>query len=486
MDGKCPVERLPVAFPDFDIDEIRTNGDIVVVQAHSTARSGICPYCGQATTRVHSYYQRSPRDLAWSGHKVRWLLRVHRFRCSNEACQHHTFAERLPQVVPVHGQRTMRLTTTLQALAFELSAEAGARVSRHFNMAVSGDTLRRIVRQTELAPIGPVRVVGVDDWAFKKGDRYGTLVVDLEQHQPLDLLPDRTATTLATWLKARPSIAVVSRDRSGEYTAGITQGAPQAIQVADRGHLLRNLGDAVQRVLARHPKALWAAAQQATVQPSVAAPAPPEPEQLPTPNTPDPPQPTARQLRFTEVKTLAAQGNSTRAIAHQLHLHRSTVARYRQLEALPQRTTPQNRSSVAPYLADLHRRWVDAGHNAQQVWRELCAQGYTGSYMSVYRAVRHFPDYPQPQWSPTTSQPTTPTLSARQAMWLLVDEPDHLTDEQLRQRQALCEQCPEAALVLEWSNGQVEGQVNRLKVIKRVMYGRAKFDLLRLRVLHPP
>ncbi len=162
-------------------------------------------------------------------------------------------------------QRTVRLTAVLHDLTFEVSAEAGARVTGQMKMAVSGDTLLRIVRHTAVAPVGPVRVVGVDDWAFKKGDRYGTLIVDLEEHQPIDLLQDRTAATLATWLKAQPSIEVVSRDRSGEYAAGITQGAPQAVQVADRWHLLRNLSDAVQRVLARHPKALRAAARKAGV-----------------------------------------------------------------------------------------------------------------------------------------------------------------------------------------------------------------------------
>jgi transposase len=380
-------------------------------------------------------------------------------------------------------------------------------------------------------------VIGLDDWALARGRQYGTLVVDLETHRPIDLFPDRTAESVAAWLKAHPGASTVSRDRSKEYKAGISQGAPQAIQVADRWHLLKNLGEAIQRVLGRQPKALRAAAHttqdqaQATTTPAEVS------TTLSAPTLQPSSEPSYRQQVFGDVKARIAQGESNRTIARQLHLHRQTVARYRQLEALPPRTAPQNCSSVAAFLPDLHRRWTEAGQNTKQIWRDLQTQGYRGSYMSVYRAVRHFSDY-----VPSASvaiQPSSPALSPRQAMWLLVREPSQLTPEQVFQCQALCTQCAEAAtiyplaqrfvnlvkqrqvdeldpwlkdarasdlstfrhlaadlqqdyaavkaaLTLDASNGQLEGQISRLKYLKRQMYGRAKFDLLRLRVLHPP
>jgi len=532
---------IPLAIPGFAIDQVDEHECQLIIHAHSIATQAVCPSCNHSSIHVHSHYTRTPRDLPCSGRQVRLVLSVRRFRCLNAQCKRQTFAERIRQVAPVHGQRTNRLTATLQAIAFELSAEAGARVTQHLNMAVSGDTLLRVLRQTVLPPILSVRVLGVDDWAIKKGHQYGTILVDLEQHRPIDLLPDRTAETLAAWLKARSGLEIVCRDRSGEYRAGITQGAPQAVQVADRWHLLRNLGDALQRMLGRHPKALRTAARTAheQLQGHMTATADgPESTPLPTLEPREPEAPTYRQARFAEVKALAAHGYSRRVIARQLHMHRETVARYFQLDELPKRATPpQSVSSVTPYLPYIKQRWAEGCHNGKQLWREICAQGYAGSYMSVRRALKKFrsDDGRRQKLLP----PPPPRLSPRQARWLLVQPWEALTNEGQAQLAALGECCPaaatayplaqrfvqmvthrqaqalsswlvdarasgvpqlrnfakgllrdydavQAALSLPWSNGQTEGQVTRLKCIKRQLYGRANFDLLRLRVLRPP
>jgi transposase len=193
-----PENTLPFDLPGFSVDHVEEYNQVLIVRAYSIALSGACPDCGHLSTSVHSYYHRSPRDLPCNGRTLRLVLQVHRFRCRNPSCHRQTFAERLQHLVPVNGQRSYRLTILLRALVLELNAEAGARVTQHLRMAISGDTLLRIIRHTPVPTCPSPRVVGIDDWAFKKGDRYGTILVDLERHQVLDLLPDRDATSVST------------------------------------------------------------------------------------------------------------------------------------------------------------------------------------------------------------------------------------------------------------------------------------------------
>jgi transposase len=200
---------------------------------------------------MHSYYRREPRDVPISDQAVQLHLHVRRFRCLVPPCPQRTFAERLPEVVPVAARRTRRLTSALQTLAFATGGEAGARLSHRLHMPVSPDTLLRIMRRAPCPVIPTPRVLGVDDFALRKGCRYGTLLVDLERRRRIDLLPDRTPSTLRDWLVPRPAIEVIARDRSTEYARGATEGAPQARQVADRWHLLHNLREALERMLYR-------------------------------------------------------------------------------------------------------------------------------------------------------------------------------------------------------------------------------------------
>lgn len=550
-----PKNTLPFDLPGFAVEQVDQNDEMLVIRAHSISAYGICPDCGYTSRRVHSHYTRSPRDLPSSGRKVRLVLQVRRLRCRNERCPRQTFAERLPQLVPVHGQRTNRLTTVLRALVFELSAEAGARVTQHLRMAVSGDTLLRVVRQTAEQPMASPRVLGVDDWAFKKGKRYGTILVDLERHQPIDLLPNRDAETLAAWFRNHPGIKVISRDRAGAYAEGARLGAPQAVQVADRWHLLKNLGDTLANIYDCHQSLLRQVRVKSNRPATVA-----EPEQVsPQPNKKPPrsrkrplnAQQQAREQRraywlgkFEEVHTLRDQGLSKRAIARQTGLNIHTVRKYCRLPELPKKTSPKpGPRLIDPYQAYLRERLQVDNPSSRQLWREIQAQGFLGGHSTVYSYVAQLrqeldlPPRKRKQAVPVATR--AKPLTARTLVALVLCPPDTLSEDKqqliaracqlhpqiqratqlardfaamLRQRdaeqldswlqEATASEIPgligfvsglrrdyaavRAAFCLPWSNGQVEGQVNRLKCLKRQMYGRANFDLLRLRVLHPP
>jgi transposase len=539
---------IPFALPGFKIDQVDERSDTLVIHAHSLARAAICPCCGQSSTRVHGHYTRSPRDLPCNGRRVRLVLGVRRFRCSNDRCQRQTFVERVPRLVPVHGQRTMRLTTVLRAIAFEVSAEAGSRITEYLHMPISADTLMRVLRHTVPEPVPTPRVLGVDDWAIRRGHTYGTVLVDLETQQVVDLLPDRESETLAAWLKDHPGVDIISRDRAGAYAEGATEGAPQAQQVADRWHLLKNLGEALLKVLEGHTRAL----KQLSVtdpQPEF----PPHSSSIPVPLLTTSPKTEGQQqrrarryARYEEARQLHRQGMSLKAIAAQTGLDRKTVRKYITAGTFPERQPRVRFSILEPYKAYLIQRWQQGGCNVRQLFRGIQQQGYPGGlgvvsqFMAELRRQNGLPPYTrmfaangQPLHLPPN--PLTP----RQATWLVLSRLDTLQAEELRLidrmravhsdvelaidlaqsfvtlvRQHLEESfdpwlerantsslpsfrsfaagirrdyaAVRAALSLPWSNGQVEGQVNRLKVIKRDMYGRAKFDLLRLRVLHPP
>lgn len=239
-----------LAIPGTSIDEIIECDTTMVVKCHTTANSADCPTCGQPSTRVHSYCKRHVLDLPSGEHVVKFELQVRHFRCANPNCSRQTFAERLPPQVAVRARRTERLTRRLCVIGLQLGGEAGQRLCKQLFTPISSDTLLRVLRQEQ--PVVPTpRALGVDDWAWRRGHRYGTLLVDLQTHRPVDLLADRTAETLAAWLQQHSGIRIATRDRSGEYARGIQIGAPCAKQVADRWHLMHNLHDALERLLQR-------------------------------------------------------------------------------------------------------------------------------------------------------------------------------------------------------------------------------------------
>lgn len=599
---------MDVLLPDTSqlcLDRIEIKENVIVLLVSSTSPVGLCPLCGALSDQVHSHYQRQPTDLPLAGYAVRMDISVRKFFCNNNDCERVIFCERIPSLIATYARYTNRLAGQQQQVAFALGGEAGSRMLTNMGMAVSPDTLLRFIRKAPELEITTPRVLGVDDWAKRKGQSYGTILVDLEKHRTIDLLPERSAESLATWLRTHPGVEVISRDRGTEYIKGATDGAPDAIQVADRWHLLSNLKDALKRVLEGKRATLKAAAESEMTElegsanctesgvPSIntdnnrdIAPAKPS-DKLNSPNPEDaitpvltsgdsvqkehtdlPQQLTKveqekqarherRQERYEEVQQLHRQGLSIRRIAHSLKLSRITVRKYIEVETCPMYPEGVPRGSkLTPYIDYIQQRLESGCYNASQIWRELCQLGYDGSRGLVARLVANERvNLPLPQTEQTeeshqlldnSTQGSKPgskreavPLSSNRAAWLLIGPEGNLT---LEDRQALervkqsdddvaeayslgqrfvsmiRERQPDAlipcledalksgtgalkgfangiqqdmaavmnALSLPWSQGQVEGQVNRLKLIKRQMYGRANFDLLRKRVITYP
>ena len=256
-----PLSVLPT-FAGVTIDTAEITEQQITPHAHTTAPQVRCPTCTQAAYRVHSAYVRTLADLPWSGLPVRLVLRVRRFRCATATCPRRTFAEQVPQLTQPHAQRTSRLNGLLQIVGVAVGGEPGHRICGHLSTPTSADTLLRRVRQLPPPAVPTPRVLGVDDWAKRKGRTYGTLLVGLEQRRRVDLLPDATPAQFAAWLHAHPGVEVIARDRGPAYVEGATNGAPHAIQIADRWHLTCNLGEAVHAVLHRHTAALHTAARR--------------------------------------------------------------------------------------------------------------------------------------------------------------------------------------------------------------------------------
>jgi len=550
----------------------------LTVHLATTAPAAACPLCGYDTHRVHSRYTRRLEDLPCLGRCVRLQFAVRRFICPLLDCPRRIFVERLPGFAAPWARTTDRLGQAQADIGSSLGGEAGSRLATRLAMTTSPDTLPRRVKRLKNASAPSPRIVGIDDWAWRKGQSYGTIVVDLERSDVIDLLPDRDAETVAAWLKAHPGVEMVSRDRSAAYAQAATEGASQAEQVADRWHLLKNLREAVERVLERHTAAVDAAlkasetptepAQVAAVpEPGAATSTPaapaqvaaaPEPGAATSPVESSPPRPPSQGLpesprlpaepskrqkridRFEQVHELHRRGHSARRIARELGMSRRTVFRYLRRETCPAWGLGGSRRS----RLDGYREWIDARiaegfTNVAELHRQLTERGFKGSYGSVYEFVtkrlgaagkqRDRLNAAQP---PVPARPSARQLSfewvrraenrkpAEQARltairaqsdelaaaldladgfadlirkrsgatlgeWLTRGEASSDPDlrrfaEGIRRDEAAVQ----AAVTERWSNGPVEGHVNRLKTIKRQMYGRAGFVLLRARVLN--
>jgi transposase len=536
----------------------------------SRAQTVRCPLCQRRSTRIHSWYRRTLVDLPWGGFPVVLHVGVRRFVCATPTCPRRIFAERFPTLVAPHARQTAPARLACQQVGLALGGQAGTRLAALLGLPTSRASVLRRVLEAPLAAVECPRVLGIDDWSWRRGHRYGTLLCDLERRRLVDLLADRSAETVAAWLKAHPGVEIISRDRGGLYAEGARRGAPAAMQVADRWHLLDNLVDALERLLL-HKKATLQEAATSLCPNAGNIGAPPDPDAVPTPRSPvemysgrrKHPQPRRWRQRaeieslrrhashvacYEQVHALAAVQADKADIARMVGVSRRTVYRYLAMSAPPERRQPRRRGAVLdPYRSYLLQRWAQGCHNAHRLWREIHAQGFAYSVTNVARFAAQIRrgEIPCPAVAPPGSNAlalpaSAPLLathwSPQRVAGLYVSRPADLTETQqtylravvqadttlavayslaqafatmLRSRQgerldhwiAAAQACGiaelrrfasglladrdavQAGLTLCWSQGQVEGHVHRLKLVKRSMYGRAGFTLLRQRVL---
>ena len=563
----------------------KTESDLVV-SVISTSPTSRCSLCSWPSSAVHSSYHRSVRDVPCGGQSVRLALTVRKFFCRNAGCQRKIFTERLPTFVEPWAQMTVRLCAEIQAIGLSTSGSLGARLAARLGISSSWMTVLRRIMDLPTPAAGSVVALGIDDFSFRRGRKFGTILVNLDQHQVIDLLDERSSKTAADWMRTHPEIDYVSRDRGKDYTQGASEGAPQATQISDRFHLMKNLVEAIEPEVARCYKHL----RQAQLP-------------LPTPSLPKADEwrqaPDAdgerkrlarladKQERFEQVKAFLSHGLSPKEIAQRLAMPVRTVYRWQEREACPahqsqrkpqtdkqeryaqakalrlhglsqkeiagrlaigvrtvqrgpgRETSPasqprrKRRSIFDPYAPYVLSRWQQGERSVWLLWQEIQEQGFKGSLQTVYRFVKALR-----QESVSLPAPSVlDRVSIQKAVWLIARPYEKLKANERTDLAELCQASQElaalhtlvqsfglmvrkreghrlgdwmqqvakssfrdvqrfaqglqrdkeevlAALTFVYSNGQVEGQINKLKLIKRQGYGRAGFLLLRQRVLH--
>lgn len=501
---------------------MRAGGRSLWLDADVLAGEAQCPGCGGRSVRVHSRYWRILADSAIGGQQTLVKVRVRRFFCDDTGCSRRTFAEQVPGVTTPYARRTPLLRGVQEKIALALGGRPGARMTRLLAAEVSRTTLLRLVRALPVPVAGTVTVLGVDDFAFRKGRDYGSILVDMRTGRPVDLLPDRLADTFAGWLREHPGAEVICRDRASGYAEGGRAGAPDAIQVADRFHLLQNLTKAVDRVVRAHRTCLKDRPEsEAVAQPR------------PSADVPEGRRVEVTRQRHAEIHALHVKGIGNTAISRALNLDHKTVLRYLRAATADELLTevvPRTRD-LDRYVAFLAERWEQGCTNAAWLTAELRERGYRGSERTVRRQLHTWRDgsvkptavkavAPKPRevtgWIIRPAVERTEREQADLARILQRCDSLHTLDQlvsdfggMLRQRQgqhldAWIAQARSSGvaqlagfadglikdydavrngLTLPWSSGAVEGNVCKLKTIKRQMYGRANFDLLRRRVI---
>lgn len=522
------------------VEQIQITEHGLVIEIEASHPTSCCPLCTQPSDSIKTHYRRMLRDAPCAGRQVQLVLTARKFYCRNPYCPRKVFTERLPTFVEPWARMTIRCCQHITSIGLATCGKGGARLAARLGIRTTRPTILRRIMALPDVSASSVVYLGIDDFSFRRGYRFGTILVNLESHRVVDLLPDRQAETAARWMRQQPDLAVISRDRGGEYASAARDGAPQAIQCADRFHIVKNLTEAVQVLLARCQAEILAEQK------------PDEPCQD-EPNKPiisieewRPPEPAhvekvrlarraGRYARYQQVVELSKQGIATKEIAGRVGLSDRTVRDWLKQGAFPEaQKRRKKQSSFDPFAAYALKRWQDGEHNGLVLWQEIKNQGYTGTDRSVYRYLKTLK---QAEVRAPLHPERIQKYSVNVAIWLFVRDPKKLDEIEREDLAAFCQasvalkkaydllqdflvmvhkreghrldawlarvaesglpelqsfatgverdkDAVQAGLTWPINNGMVEGHVTKLKLIKRTMYGRAGFALLRQRVLH--
>ena len=503
----------------------------LVLMCERVTPTALCPVCGTPAHRIHSRYQRTIWDLPGQSVQVVLHLHVRKYYCDQPNCPRRIFAERLPQVTSPHGRFTFGLREELAQLGREQGGAAAARSTRLQGVQATPRAILRLMHALPLPPIVDPQVIGLDEWAWKRGQHYGAIIVDLERKKPIALLPDRSQQTVAHWLKRHPTIKIVARDRSKEFAAAIKEALPHARHVVDRWHLAKNLTQHLDKVVSARWKHLAKAVGEAG-----------------TPSQPVSVSSLARQprqaqgeARYQQMRAYHEAGVPTKTIAKRLGVGQRTIQHWLAQAHGPYGGPRKPRRSPLDWSTRyLRGRWEAGEHNGTLLWEELKAQGYTGSSRSVYRRLATWRAHPRKMGLPASSEslPHSPfeDVTPGKLIGWMVARPGSLSQaaqaqlDQITQTDEILTQARElthgfldliryhsskgleswlndvhasrirefltfarsverdktailAGLTLPYSTGPVEGHINRLKLIKRQAYGRAGLSYLQHRFL---
>ncbi|WP_169460984.1 ISL3 family transposase [Ktedonobacter racemifer] len=418
-----------LSLPDgLEVAQLAMVEDVLRIDVVATAEGGACPLCAEVATHIRSYYTRVVADVPCAGHRVQLTLHVRKFRCDTASCPRKVFAERLGPFIEAWARKTTRLRKAIEAIGLATCGEGGARLADCLGMTTSPATVLRCVMALPLPPVEAVTHLGIDDFALRRGRTYGTVLVDLTSHKAIDLLPDRKAETAKVWMQAHSEIEVVSRDRGGDYAAAASQGAPQAVQTADRSHLCKNLTEAVEKALARCRAEIRKSQKAEQKSAKETEPEAPLPRLLTSDGKPYSAHQTERYDRYQQVVALREQGAKVKEIAKRVGLGVRTVQRWLNDGAYVETNYHhRHRSSFDRYEAYVRKRWDEGVHNIQQLWREIKAQGYPHSdralqgHLEVVRGKKP---------AELEEAGVLDHFSAKKVVWLFVRPFDDLSKEE--------------------------------------------------------
>jgi transposase len=522
------------------VDQLRITEQGFLIEATATLPTARCLLCGEASSSIHCHYRRALRDVPCAGRRVQLLLTVRKFTCRNPLCPRKVFAERLPDFVVPYGRTTIRFCEQITSIGLFTCGKGGARLAVRLGIQTSRQTILRRIMELPDPAHGTIFHVGIDEFAFRRSYQFGTLLVNLESHRVVDLLPDKRVETAAAWMWQHPDIQIVSRDRGGEFAAAARLGAPQAVQCADRFHLAKNLTEALQPLIARcqaeilaekpTPDEPWSEATKPSI--SLAQWRPNIPAHV---ERVQQARRAERSARYQQAVELQHQGKSPQEIGRLLGVTGRTIQYWFKNGTFPdskrRRKRPGSFEIYAPYVLS---RWEAGERNGLAIYREIKEQGYDGSDRTVYRYLEPLK---QAEVKASIDLPRLHKWTASTVVWLFVRERASLDEQEKQTLEMFClasptlsqayrlvqefftmlrkregqrldhwleqvaqSELPElqsfasgvekdkeavrTGLSLAINNGMVEGHVTKLKLIKRQGYGKAGFPLLRKRVLH--